>query len=256
MEPRATSLLQIVDRQVRRWEFLREERRASAKRVHWPIITIAREFGARGEALGRTLAEGIDFSFWDQELVHAMAEESGANEAFLATVDEYRRNVIEDSVDGALMGGKYMNSAYIRRLVKLVHTIATQGSSVVVGRGAHYVVAPDEALRVRVVCSLEERVRRYSEHEGTSLDAARKILDREDAARARFLRHNYGSDGTNPADYDLIVNTGPIPLERAAAPILAAYEAKFARRPGEAETRTPQILVTDEVCSSGDGTDL
>ena len=112
MEPRATSLLQIVDRQVRRWEFLREERRASAKRVHWPIITIAREFGARGEALGRTLAEGIDFSFWDQELVHAMAEESGANEAFLATVDEYRRNVIEDSVDGALMGGKYMNSAY------------------------------------------------------------------------------------------------------------------------------------------------
>ncbi len=108
--------------------------------------------------------------------------------------------------------------------------------SVVVGRGAHYVVAPDEALRVRVVCSLEERVRRYSEHEGTSLDAARKILDREDAARARFLRHNYGSDGTNPADYDLIVNTGPIPLERAAAPILAAYEAKFARRPGEAET--------------------
>ena len=112
MEPRATSLLQIVDRQFRRWELLREKHRADAKPVHWPIITIAREFGARGEALGRTLAEGIDFSFWDQELVHAMAEESGANEALLATLDEYRRNVIEDSVDGALMGGKYMNSAY------------------------------------------------------------------------------------------------------------------------------------------------
>ena len=97
------------------------------------------------------------------------------------------------------------------------------------------VAAPDEALRVRVVCPLDERVRQYSEREGTSLDAARKILDREDDARARFLRHNFGRDGTNPADYDLIVNTAAIALDRAAAPILAAYEAKFARRPVVAE---------------------
>ncbi len=236
MEPRATSLLQVVDRQCRLWEHLHDERRVSAEPVHWPIITIAREFGARGEELGRRLAEGVGFSFWDQELVHAVAEESGANAAVLASLDEHRRNAIEDSLDGALMGGKYMNSEYVRRLVKLIHTIAAHGSSVVVGRGAHYVVAANEALRVRVVCTLDERIRRYSEREGTRLGVARKILEREDDARARFLRQNFAKDGTNLADYDLIVNTGEIPLERSAEPILAAYEAKFARRPGETES--------------------
>ena len=235
MEPRATSLLQVVDRQCRRWERLHDERRLRAEPVHWPIITIAREFGARGEELGRRLAESVGFSFWDQELVHALAEESGANEAVLASLDEQRRNVIEDSLDGALMGGKYMNSEYVRRLVKLIHTIATHGSGVVVGRGAHYVVAANEALRVRVVGTFEERARRYSERQGITLDVARKTLEREDDARTRFLRQNFGNDGTNLADYDLIVNTAEIPLERAVEPILAGYGAKFARRPSATE---------------------
>ena len=238
MEPESTSLLQVVERQCRRWELLREERaRAAATDTHWPIVTISREFGSLGEALGRALAEEIGFSFWDRELVQAIAEESGANERILRSLDEHRRNSVLDSLEGAFLGGKYMNSEYVRNLVKLIRTIAVHGSSVVVGRGAHYVVGADDALRVRVVCPLEKRVRSYSERHSVPLEQARKLVARRDEERSTFARHIFARNVDEPADFDVIVNTGTIPTQRAMEIILAAYAAKFERRPPSKSSR-------------------
>lgn len=237
METKATSLLQVIERQFRRREMMRNRQEAAPAPVPWPIITLSREFGARGEALGRLVAERTGFSFWDDELVHRVAEESGANTALLKSLDEHLRNAIEDSIEGALLGGSYMGSEYLRRLMKLIHTIAAQGSGVVVGRGAHYVVAPDRALSVRVVCPLEERIRGYAERHGIDERHARQRVEREDHARGAFIREYFSRDASNPSDYDLTVNTGSFSLERAAGLVLAAYEAKFQRSLSRAEAR-------------------
>ena len=164
MEGRATNFLQVVERQCRRWELQQAERRARAP-VHWPVITVSREFGARGEALARLVALRTGFSFWDVELIHALAAESGASEAILRSLDEHRRNALEDSIEGALMGGQYMNSEFVRGLMRLIHTIASHGAGIIVGRGAQYVLA-EPALRVRVVCPLGERIRGYASRRG------------------------------------------------------------------------------------------
>jgi cytidylate kinase len=224
-------MLQVIERQFRRWELQRKAREAERAPVHWPIITISREFGARGEALGRLVAEAAGFSFWDDELVHTIAQESGANTALLKSLDEHLRNSVEDSIEGAFLGGEYMESEYLRRLMKLIHTIAAHGGGVVVGRGAHYVVARDQALSVRVVCPLEERVRGYAERQGIDERRARQTVEREDQARRAFIRERFSRDPSTPSDYDVTVNTGTLPLERTAPVVLAAYEAKFGRRP-------------------------
>jgi hypothetical protein len=231
MEPRASSILQVVERQCRRWELLSEHRARAEKPVHWPVITIAREFGARGEALGRLVAERAGFSFWDGELVHAVAEQSGADEMVLRSLDEHRRNAILDSIDGALLGGRHMASEYLRGLMKLVHAISAHGAGVIVGRGAQYVLAPGSALRVRVVCPLEVRIRGYAERQGLDEGRARIEVERRDAERSRFTRHFFSRDPSVASDYDLIVNTGTLLLERAVGVVLEAYQAKFERRP-------------------------
>ena len=68
------ALTHIVEQQCRRWELLRKERQREA--AVWPVITISREFGAQGEAVGRIIAERTGFALWDKELVHELAEAS------------------------------------------------------------------------------------------------------------------------------------------------------------------------------------
>ena len=237
MEPRARSIQQVVARQCRRWEILREHRAKQDKPIHWPIITIEREFGARGEALSRILAERTGFTFWDGELVHAIAEESGANETVLRSLDEHRRSAIEESIEGALHGGQHMASEYLRRLMKLIHTISAHGGSVVVGRGAQYILAPETVLRVRVVSPLEERIRGYAERHGIDQGRARTEVKRSDAERSRFVRQFFSRNAAVAADYDLVVNTGTFALEQAAGIVLEAYVARFGRRPSAVEAR-------------------
>ncbi len=237
MGPRASSIQQVIERQCRRWEILHEHRAKQERPVPWPVVTIEREFGARGEALGRSLADQTGFTFWDGELVHAVAEESGANETVLRSLDEHRRGAIEESIQGALFGGQHMASEYLRRLMKLIHTIAAHGGSVVVGRGAQYVLAADAALRVRVVSPLEERIRGYAQRQGIPESRARAQVARFDAERLRFVRQFFSRDATLAADYDLVVNTGTFALERAAGIVLEAYVARFGRRPSATEAR-------------------
>ena len=228
------NILQVVERQCRRWEIQAERQRLKpTEPQHWPVITISREFGARGEMLARMVADRIGYSVWDGELIHAMSKETGANEAILRSLDEQRRRNIEDSIQGALMGGEYMNSERLRRLMRLVHTIASFGKSVIVGRGADCILDPDSILRVRVVCPLEERIRGYAKRQGIDERQARQNVEKMDRERAVFIRQNFHADGSNPSEHDLILNTGTLPLERLVPVVLQAYEAKFGRRPPE-----------------------
>lgn len=250
MEGRATSILQVVERQCQRWVLQQAGQRTRAP-VHWPVVCISREFGARGEALARLVAMETGFSFWDGELVHTVAAQSGANERVLRSLDEHLGNGIEDSIKGALMGGQHMNSGYFRGLLKLMHSIASHGGSIIVGRGAQYALESEPALRVRVVCPLEERIRDYAERQGLDEHHARKNVEREDHERRSFVRRHFSRDVADPSDYDIIINTGTLPLERARDVILQAYEAKFDRRPkvardttrGEAEATKLKMIV-------------
>ena len=207
----AHNILQIVERQCRLWGLQQETQRIEAE-DSFPVITVSRQFGARGEALARLIGERIGFTVWDAELVHTVAEETGASEAILKSLDEHHRKMIEDAIEGALMGGKYMHSEYLRRLMKLIHTIHSHGNSVIVGRGAQYILDPATILRVRVVSPFEVRVRDYGERQGLPPDRARRKVEHEDGERMSYIRQNFFRDVNDPADYDLLVNSGTIPV--------------------------------------------
>lgn len=226
----ARNILHLVDRQCRLWELQHEARQLRTVEP-WPVITVSREFGARGEGMARLLGSRIGFEVWDDELVHAIAEEAGANETLLKSLDENRRREIADSIEGALMGGQHMNSEYMRRLLKLFHTLQSHGRSIIVGRGAEYVLAPADVLRVRIVCPLDVRVRGYAERQGLDEDRARQLVRRADRERAAYVRQNFQRDIADASAYDLIVNSGTYTLEAIGDVVLEAYGAKFRRRP-------------------------
>jgi cytidylate kinase len=222
--------MQLVDEQVKRWIAEQEKRKAQPRvtpEPPRPLVTISREAGANGTSLGRIVAHKLGFELWDQELVQRVAAEKGAPEVLFAAVDERARGRIQDLLAGILLGDAGTETEYLASLGRVIHSIAEHGSAVVVGRGAHFVLAATEALRVRVVAPLDDRVRVIAGTRGMGDREARAEVERIDHERATFNRHHYGRNIADPVLYDLVVNTGSFPLEAAAEVVVAAYRAKF-----------------------------
>lgn len=45
--------------------------------MHYPVITISREYGSGGRAIGERLAKELGVPFYDKELIFMAAKESG-----------------------------------------------------------------------------------------------------------------------------------------------------------------------------------
>jgi cytidylate kinase len=112
-------------------------------------------------------------------------------------------------------------------LTKVVGAIAHQGAAVVVGRGAHLILGAARSLRVRVVCATEERITRLVQRDGVSRAVAARRIKELGADIAAFMRHHYQQDAADPHNFDIVVNSGSLPVEAATDVVVAAYKARF-----------------------------
>jgi cytidylate kinase len=230
-EPAPRDAQKLVDDQVRRWEQGERKRTGAEAAEVWPLITVSREFGALGTATGELAAEKLGFSFWDQEIVHAIAEQTGIQETLLASLDEQTRTRIEDFIGESVFGAETTAAKYVRQVIRVVRTLERHGGAVVIGRGAQFILAPEAALRVRVVCPYQKRVAGYAEREGLREREAERLLLRVERERQTFIRRHYDRDVSEPSHYDIMVNTEGLTPDRAADVLLAAYRSKFGRLP-------------------------
>lgn len=222
----AKKLSQIVEEQIREWRHRNAlDNYASSSKEKYPVITISREFGARGAALAEVLGREIDFKVWDKELLQAIAKELGSDNKFLKTLDERRRQAVEDTVAGFL-NNIQTNVSYLRSLIRVVKTIEEHGNGIIVGRGANFICQNPASFHVRVVCRLKDRIVGYAERENLRLDEVRHIVEQKDRERAEFINRNFHKDVSAPSEYDLLINSKTFSLEEMAALVQQAYEKK------------------------------
>lgn len=216
----------IVEQQVQKWLQERQRMQAQPPRPP-PVIAVSRQYGALGAELANLVAQRMHFSFWDQEILHQIAKHAHVSERMVAAFDEHHRLTLVETVRSMMQGGPLSASEYFRELARVVHSIAAHGAAVLVGRGVQFMLPPDTVLRVRVVCPLEQRVHGLARRRGISDAAARAEIETVDADRHAFVMDHYGRDVEEPTAYDLVLNTGSVPLERAVSLVVAAYEARF-----------------------------
>lgn len=218
----------VVDAQIRRWQ---SERRAkdeakTEKTVAKPVVTISREYGARGADIGRAVAKALEFGIWDHEIVHAIAEKTGAREALLDTLDEHARGAMEE-IFGALSGRDLEAHAYARQLGGVIRSVAHHGAAVIVGRGGQYIVDPASSFRVRILQPLDERAADFAKRHGLDEAGAIEKIEKVERDRQAFVRQHFGEDVASPGAYDLVVNRAGKTVEQTTAMIVAAYRALY-----------------------------
>lgn len=223
----AKILHKIIDEQIKTWEHESSEKIKiiSPKGEPFPVITISREFGALGAALANLIGEKTGFKIWDRNILEAIADKLGSNQKYVKTLDENRRELIEDMVVGFMTNGN-TNVDYYRTLSSLVRTIEENGNAVIVGRGANYICKKPGSFHIRVVCPLEKRILEYSQRENITKEEAESVIYKTDEERAEFVHYYFKKDVSQPSDYDLILNSGTFTLQEMMQIFIEAYEQK------------------------------
>ena len=214
------SIHKLIDEQIKRWEMGRKEPKPIAQSVR--CVTISREAGSQGHAVAVRLAEKIGFDLFHHEIIDAMVEQSKNSRALLETLDEKAMNIVDDVISNFVNERHLWPDEYSKLLMKVLTTIVEHGSAVLLGRGAHCVVGGKNALRVRIVAPEAMRRRKIQETFDLNSDDAKRRMASIDANRAAFVRRYFNCDATDPANYDLLINTGTLSVDRAVQVIQCA----------------------------------
>lgn len=208
------SIHKLIDEQIKRWELERQQEAPIQETID--VITISRESGSQGYLLAKQLSEQTGFTLFHDEIVDAMVEASKNSRALLETLDEQGMNVVDDVVSQFINDHHLWPDEYSKLLFQILSTIGNHGKAVILGRGANCVLEGAKVLRVRIVAPMATRQKFISHSMDLNPEDAKKYMISTDANRDAFVRRYFNSDPTDPSNYDLVLNTGTLSVEKAA----------------------------------------
>jgi cytidylate kinase len=153
---------------------------------------------------------------------NAMAENADTSTRVIRTLDERGVSMLEDWVSAAISDRHLWPDEYACMMIKVIGTIGRHGRAVIVGRGANFVLPPENRFRVRIIAPFEKRVACVAEAHGISKQEAKQRVLCTESERKAFIRKYFYSDIGNPANYDMVLNTGTLSVDSAAAAICSA----------------------------------
>lgn len=167
------------------------------------IITIAREHGSGGKQIGKLIAEKLNIPFYCKEIMLLAAEESGLDKEFLSNIDDNSPNVLPSL---------YLSSNVIQQAIiaqdKIIREIADQGSCVIVGRAADYVLRDyNNVVRIFIYANNEFKTKRIMELYNDTYEEAKKYIKRSNEKRAAYYNNISGLSWGNKDNYDLLIDS-------------------------------------------------
>lgn len=183
------------------------------------VITISRQFGSGGRAVGQKLAQKLDIPFYDKELISLAAKESGMNPEVFKSIDETAANSLLYSLsmgmynfNGPLaMGDLPVNDKLYLLQHQLIKEIATKGPSVIVGRCADYVLKDNpHIINVFIYADMEYRKKRAVTVHNIEERRAETIINKTDKTRANYYSFYTGQKWGVAQNYDLCIDSSKL----------------------------------------------
>lgn len=184
------------------------------------IITIAREHGSSGKQIGKLVSERLGIPFYYKEMTALAAQESGLDKEFISDLNANAPEIFHSL---------YLSTEVVQQAItaqdKVIRKIADNGSCVIVGRAADYVLRNYEnVVRIFVYADEDLKIRRVMEVYGDKFKQAKDNIRRSDEARASYYKNISGFDWGERHNYDLLVDSS-VGVEESAD-IICGYVAK------------------------------
>lgn len=194
-----------------------------------PVVTVSHDYGCGGRSLARRLSHALGVPLYDQALLDSIAASTGIDAALLARLDEQARPHWTQWLTHFQALHRQEQVQYYLQLVNLCLNILQQGG-VIVGRGAHIILANHPVFRLRIVGGCDHCAARIANREGVDFATARGMAEQTNREKRRFIWDYFHRELDDPRAFDLVVNSDRMDDERLFGLLLNAIEAFQSRR--------------------------
>ncbi len=191
------------------------------------VITIGRELGSGGKAIGEIIAKALGVAIYDSRLITMAAQESGLAPKVFKDADEHSGKGFFSSVmrgissPFAALENFYENSISNSKLfevqAQIIREKAEKENCIIVGRCADYLLREHpRRISIFVRADFDDRVKFVSERDIISREKAKELIEKTDDQRSEY--HDFYSE-TNWGDsraYDICVNSSLLGIEGTA----------------------------------------
>lgn len=166
------------------------------------IITIAREHGSAGKYVGELVAKKLNIPYYYKEMTALAAKESGLDKEFISKINS-KNDIMHDL---------YLTTSPVKYAIeaqeKIIKKIAEEGSCVIVGRAADYVLRDnDKLVKIFIYANEEYKINKLQEMYGDTEKEAVKNMKKSNKNRAAYYEMISGNNWGDYENYDLLIDS-------------------------------------------------
>jgi cytidylate kinase len=204
------------------------------------VITVSRELGSGGRTIGRLLAQKLNVRYSDKELIHGLQQKFSLTTSGIENLKGQKKNWFNDFIqlvapapDASMF--VEAGSQYIKEFradlttddiheaeVEIIKAIAEEGSCVIAGRSAFFVLRDHpNKVDVFITASMEHRIARVMRKQNLTREQAVEVIERVDKMRDNYIKRYTSKSRYDVRNYHLVINVDDLTEEEAADVILA-----------------------------------
>jgi cytidylate kinase len=184
------------------------------------IITISRQFGSGGRNIGAKLAKKLGIPFYDHELIMEASKDSGIDPEMVKALEETSTSAMMYSLSTSSIfgGGAFspiidlpMTDKVFLAQSEVIRNLAAQGSCVIVGRCANYVLRDDpDVVDLFIHRDRDERINQIAKLFDLTQKKAAETVKKVDKQRANYYSYYTDKNWGQAENYDLCLNSGKL----------------------------------------------
>lgn len=165
------------------------------------VVTISREYGSGGRYVAKLLAERLNISYYDKEIIRLAAVESGFAKEYIENNEQTKNSY-------------YLNDDQIYNAEAKVIKRISKKTCIIVGRCADYILKDRlDVIKIFLYSDDDSKIKRAVKYYGLNKDKAFKIINKINKDREKHYKFYTGRSWKKLDNYDFFINVDKFGIE-------------------------------------------
>jgi len=201
------------------------------------VVTIARQYGSGGKTIGEMLANDLGIPCYGRQIIKFASEDSGISEQIFSRFDEkldmslfkkLTKNIYSGRLLSPESSGFVSDQNLFNYQAKIIKSMAEEGSCIIIGRCADFVLRDYENVASVFVHADEDFLMEMAmERNSMTEREMKRYIEKVNRHRSDFYRHYTGCDWSDARNYDLCLNSGKLGFARCVEEIKSYLKIRF-----------------------------